>query len=118
MKFNLGIVTTHSGRLDGPRLEYFNRLALQNRINRPEEIDKLSEELYRLIHDKIKNSSLDKDMVKKASLLKILHWASNGGRINFLHQLTDSSMGFLWNSQESPIVSKLDPSTASKLLLF
>ncbi|XP_046441658.1 probable glutamate--tRNA ligase, mitochondrial [Daphnia pulex] len=115
--FNLGIVTTHSGRLDGPRLEYFNRLALQNRINHPEEIDKLSEELFRLIHDKIKNSSLDKDMVEKASLLKILHWASNGGRINFLHQLTDSSMGFLWNSQESPIVSKIDPSTARNVLI-
>ena len=99
-------------------MEYFNRLALQNRINNHGEIDELSEHLFRLIHEKMKHSSIDRDMVQKSSLLKVLHWAADGGRINFLHQLTESNMGFLWSSQENPIMSKIDPSTASILTLF
>lgn len=97
-------------------MEYFNRLALQNRINNPEKIEELSDQLSCLIHEKIKHSSIDRDMVEKSGLLKILQWASNGGRINFLRQLTESNMGFLWSSQENQIVSKIDPSTASTLI--
>lgn len=115
--FNLGCVTTHSGRLDMTRLANFNRLALQNRISQPEKMDEMRKQLSHLVYENIPHSSIDKEMLQDASLLKVLHWASSEGRIHLLRQLTDPHMGFLWSSQRNPIISKIDPSTARNVIV-
>lgn len=58
------------------------------------------------------SESQDLEMLREDNLLKVLHWASQEGRIHLMDQFIETSMGFLWTSQQSKICTSLPRHTA------
>jgi len=65
-----------------------------------------------------RKSTLDEEMLKKESLIKVLEWATLEGRIHLLEHLVEPDMRFLWSRPQEQLVTRIQSNQASRSIFI